>query len=217
MEPKGPSSVGSQDLNPLEYSKPECWCESTGHYTNPQGQTIDLHVRGRNPEVIEEYMKAVRIWFEVLPVREDRQEEPLEKEPDDKYQSRVEEEFKKLKLDPEFDLVIELDIVNTPDIELPYELHAVIDPDIAGGATHYYKTKSKTTKLNVTLTATNNGVYGFLSPDTKRADTYPPDPPKPDAKFSKTVEEPAHLYFSVTGINANNSYKYSTSTKLVRI
>lgn len=216
MEPKGPSSAGNQDLNPLEYSKPECWCESTGHYTNPQGQELELRVRGKNPERVDEYMKAVRIWFEVLPVREDGQAEETPSEEDDKYQRLIEEEFKKLELHPELDLEIELDAIKTPEIELPYELHVVIDPPIAGGATDKYKTKNKTKQLNVTLTATNNGVYGTLD-ITKQADTYPPNPPNQSAKFSKTVPAEAYLYFSVTGIKANNSYTYSSNTTLVKI
>jgi hypothetical protein len=217
MESQGPSSAGSQELSPLEYSKPECWCESTGRYTNPQGQTIELHVRGQNPEVIEEYMKAVHIGFEVLPAREERQEQPPEKL-DDKYQSLIEEEFKKLELHPELDLDIELDVIDTAGIELPYNLHAVIDPPIAGGATHNYRTKNKTKSCNVTLNATNNGVYGVLSGDRlKRADTYPPNPPTGTARFTGTATADGYLYFSVTGINASNSYTYNPSVTLIRI
>ena len=93
---------------------PICWCESTGRYTNPPRQEIELRVRGMNSDVVERYMKAGRISFEVLPAGEETPEEaePSQDE-DEKYRLRMAEEFKKLELHPELDLDIELDAINT--------------------------------------------------------------------------------------------------------
>lgn len=214
-----------QELKPLEYSKPVCWCESTGSYTNPQGQKLELQVRGKDVERVEEYMKAVRISFEVLPEQEERQknEEPSE-EQYDKYKSLIDEEFKKIELHPELDLEIDLDVLETPGMELPYELNVIIDPPIAGGATDSYKTKKKAKEIKVTLKASvSGGVYGVLSgggisPVTGQADTYQPDPPKDSAKYSgeASAETAADFYFTVTGVKSNNTYTYSSSTKLIR-
>lgn len=211
-----------KEFGQLEYSKPVCWCESTGHYTNPQGQELELRVRGTNPDIVDDYMKAVRISFEALPEREEvpEQGEPTREE-DEKYKYRIDEEFKKLELHPELDLEIDLDVIKTPGIELPYQLRVEIDPEIASGATHRYKTKKRTKKIKVNLTASKNGVYGVLSgggisPVTGQADTYPPDPPKPKASFPGEVSNASDFYFSVTGLKDTNKYTYGSSTKLER-
>ena len=223
MDPLEPTNFGDQEPQPLEYTEPVCWCESTGHYTNPSGQEIELRVRGTNEDEVRKYIGAVRIAFEVLPEGEETPEEPeSSKEPDEDLKALLEEEFLKIELHPELDLEIELDVINTQGIELPYELNAVIDPDIAGGATHTYKTKKKAKKCKVTLTASENGVYGVLSGSgisrtPGQADTYPPDPPTKKAKFSGKVDDAIDFYFAVTGLLASNTYTYNPSTKMVRV
>jgi hypothetical protein len=217
-----PANLGNQELKPLDYTEPVCWCESTGRYTNPAGQEIELRVRGTNVEEVKKYMTTVRISFEVLPEGTETPPEPKSSKGEARYKARIDEEFKKLELHPELDLEIDMDVINTQGIELPYDLTVVIDPDIAGGATHTYKTKKKAKKCSVTLTASDNGVYGVLSGSgidqaTGQADTYPPDPPKKKARFSRETDAPIDFYFRVTGLLASNSYTYNSSSKMVKV
>jgi hypothetical protein len=207
-----------KELSRLDYSNPICWCEIIGHYTNPTGQEFELRVRGTNPEVVNEYVQAVLVSFEVLPVREDasQQQESAQQE-DEKYQNIVDEEFKNIDLHPELDLEIDFEVINSQGIEPPYVLNTVIDPPISRGATHNYHTKQNTRSVKVTLNATVNGVSGVLTGDgRKQADTYKPDPPKPTAVFSGSANSAVKFTFSVTGIKEKNKYTYKSSVALER-
>jgi len=222
MEPNEQAGMNGQEPGPIEYSEPVCWCESTGRYTNPQGQELELRVRGTNSDIVEDYMKVVRISFEVRREGEETPDEEPAKEEDERYRDRIDAEFKKLELRPELDLDIELDVVNTQGIELPYELNVVVDPPIAQGATHNYKTKKKAKKLKVTLRCSDGGVYGLLTGSgiaskSGQADIDPPDPPSKKAQISSDEVDPAiDFYFSVTGLNDENTYTYNPSSKLVK-
>ncbi len=212
--------MDSQELKQLEYSQPVCRWESTGTITNPQGQKLEINVRGKDPILVEQYMRSVRISFIVLPEGDNAKvwDEPSEPQ-NDKYQLYIDEEFKKLELYPELGLEIELDVTETPGLEPPYEMNIEIDPDIPGGVPHNYKTKKKCKKEKVTLKASVNGVYGSLSgggisPVTGRADVIAPDPPKNTARFTGEASDDSDFFFTVTGLMANNTYTLSASMKL---
>ena len=148
METNDRLSNNDQELKQLDFSKPICWCESTGHYTNAQGQEFELRVRGTNTDVVEEYIKAARVSFEVLPSPGKLPENPEPSSQEYKEgQSRSEEELKSIELHPELDLEIAIEVVNAQGIKLPYVLNTVIDPPITGGATHNYVTTTNTKSI----------------------------------------------------------------------
>jgi hypothetical protein len=214
--------MDSQELRQLEYSQPVCRWESTGTITNAQGQKLEINARGKDPILVEQYMRSVRISFIVLPEGENAKvwDEPSEPR-NDKYDLFIEEEFKKLKLFPELGLEIELDVTDTPGLEPPYDLNIEIDPDISGGVPHNYRTKKKSKKEKVTLKASVNGVYGVLSgggitPVPGQADVIAPDPPKNSAKFTGEADTDSDFFFTVTGLLANNTYSISASIKLLK-
>lgn len=221
METKDPSSTTEKQLEPLEFSEPIDRWESTSHYTNSKGQEFELRVCGANPEQVDEYLKEVRIYLEVLPGSEEPSEEEKSPEEGDKeYQSFVEEEFQKVELHPELDLQIDMEILNTQGVELPYELKAEIDPSIAGGVTHCYVTKVNAKSIKINLSASQNGVSGFLSgagvSKRDQADVLPPDPPKQKARFIGTAGNPSRFFFAVTGLRATNKYSVGSSVKLAK-
>ena len=221
METKGPSIGTERQLEPLDFSEPVNRWESTARYKNSKGQEFELRVDGENPEQVEEYLKEMRIYLEVLPWSgELLEEEEPPVEGGKEYQYLVEEEFRKIELHPELDLQIDMEILDTQGIELPYELYAEIDPSIAGGATHRYVTKTNAKSIKINLSASQNGVSGYLSGGgvsiRNQADVLPPDPPKQKARFMGTAGSPSRFFFAVTGLRATNKYSVGSSVKLAK-
>jgi hypothetical protein len=211
-----------QELGPIEYSEPVCRCESSGTITNSLGQKLAIRVSGQNRDLVEEYMRTVRIAFVVMQESENAGvwEEPSE-ELDPKTRQYIERGFKTLELHPELDLQVDLDVTDTQGLELPYDLNIDIDPTISGGASHYYSSQKKCKKEKVTLGASVNGVYGVLSgtgiaPIIGQADVFSPDPPLKKAKYTGEAGAEVNFYFTVTGLRANNTYSLSASIKMVR-
>lgn len=196
--------------------------EGSGNYTNGIGQVFTFKITGSDPKRVEEYTNALRLSCEVRPAEEMLQEDEATEEQDEKYRSLVEENFRSLELHPELDLEIDFDVVDPKGIELPYVLELEIDPPIALGATDSYLTKSNAKKIKIKLNASEGGVSGSLSGGgiaavRDQADTYPPTPPKPSAKFKGEAEQPSIFSFSVTGLKENNRYSLSSSTKLEKL
>jgi hypothetical protein len=215
-----------KELKPLEqYSAPVCRCESTGTITNALGQTLEIKVRGKDPGLVEEYMKTVRLTFVALSEEDNAQvwEEPTEEpttQQSDRWQAFIDDELKGLKILPELELEIELDVTDTNGLELPYDLNVDIDPNIASGETHKYKTKKPCSKEKVTMKATVNGVIGVLSgpgdSTNGQADRLQETPYTDTAKMTVEAAAGSDFTFTVNGIRANNTYSQSASMKLVR-
>ena len=211
-----------QELKPLdEFSEPVCRYESTGTITNSLEQKLEIKVRGQDQDLVEAYMKNVRISFVALSEEENvgTWEEKPEKL-DDRLQALIDEELKSLELHPELGLEIELDVIETQGLELPYDLNIEIDPPISSGEPHNYITKKKCSKEKVTLKVTENGVIGFLSgpsdSDRNQADRFDNTPFSDTARLRAEEPNASDFTFTVTGLRANNTYTQNASMKLVR-
>ncbi len=226
MEPNTSPSIRSKEPQSGEFSAPKCWCESTGHYTNAEGQQFALRVRGTNPDAVVEYLKAVRVAFEVVPLSQARPEE-LEP-PKDSVEQRVEQSADERTKEPppdeerdtELDLEVAMEVVEAQGVEAPYLLRCMIDPYIAYGTVCRYTTSSSAASISVTVTASSGGVAADLYRGSQwlkggRADTYPPNPPNPSLPLWGPPAASARFQLTVRGLTQNNYYSVSSSVRLV--
>jgi hypothetical protein len=209
MEANDPLSASEARLSRMDFSGPICSCQSSGNFTNSQGQEFTITVIGFDTDRMQEYTKNARVEMEVVPLDQARPEEQIPKS--------EEEELEEIQ-DPGSggDLDITVEIVSTAGVELPYVLYVTIDPPIAEGEVHRYLIASSATAVRVKVTADSGGVRANLYRGRnfvrgRRADTVPPDPPNINAYLPWESPAPSKYSLKVKGLTANNSYTYSAS------
>src|SRR5688572_22113215 len=122
MKSQDPSNPRDPRLQQPDFSEPVEWSESTAQFTNDKRQEFEIKVRGIDSSVVSEYVRTLHVSFEVVPLEDVPQESEPPRQEDQAEQDQDREE--------DVELQIEMEILDTQGVELPYLLKAVFDPPI---------------------------------------------------------------------------------------